>query len=289
MWNQETEMDFFTKTLQIVTPETLFYKTPADGYVAYYPKSYRGDKETIQSRNAYIGSYTEKWVKDLLTPIAKKNGLCAVNGVVSEEIELTRSSSADVALCKTDDISQKPQNILAIFEIKMSVVWNWKYKLENGRTTLECIGDYQSHTGTPGLLRSDSMLKAIGKSVGIRTASISSANIPIVVIGNTPIQKSYYKKVDMLKKLGMIQGFWSLNPNPTSGTGNIDRTQGNGFLRVDNREELSRLISDLLHNKLEFFASMQKRDNLGKIIEIANSESTYEGKATKFLELLREV
>lgn len=282
-------MDFFTKTLQIVTPETLFYKTPADGYVAYYPKSYRGDKETIQSRNAYIGSYTEKWVKDLITPIANKNGLFAVNGVVSEEIELTRSSSADVALCKTDDISQKPQNILAIFEIKMSVVWNWKYKLENGRTTLECIGDYQSHTGTPGLLRSDSMLKAIGKSVGIRTASISSANIPIVVIGNTPIQKSYYKKVDMLKKLGMIQGFWSLNPNPTSGTGNIDRTQGNGFLRVDNREELSRLISDLLHNKLEFFASMQKRDNLGKIIEIANSESTYEGKATKFLELLREV
>lgn len=44
---------------------------------------------------------------------------------------------------------------------------------------LECVGDYRSHSGNPGLLRSDTMLKAIGKSVGIRTASIYSSNIPI--------------------------------------------------------------------------------------------------------------
>jgi len=46
------------------------------------------------------------------------------------------------------------------------------------------------------LLRSDSMLKGIGKSINIRVSSFKAATIPIIVMGNTPITNSYYPKVD---------------------------------------------------------------------------------------------
>ena len=75
----------------------------------------------------------------------------------------------------------------------MSIVWNWE--LQGGKT-LSCIGDYKTHQGNPGLLRSDSMLKGIGKSINIRVSSFQAATIPIIVMGNTPITNSYYPKVD---------------------------------------------------------------------------------------------
>jgi len=37
----------------------------------------------------------------------------------------------------------------------------------------------------------------------------------------------------------------------------------------------------------EFFSSMQTKTELGRIIEIANRESSYEKKAEKFLTLIR--
>ena len=47
----------------------------------------------------------------------------------------------------------------------MSIVWNWEYKVGDSEIIiLKCIGNYKTHQGNPGLLRSDSMLKAIGKS-----------------------------------------------------------------------------------------------------------------------------
>jgi hypothetical protein len=44
----------------------------------------------------------------------------------------------------------------------------------------------------------------------------------------------------------------------------------------------------LLREEREFFSSMQTKDGLGKIIELANKETTYEKKAEKFLELIRK-
>ena len=72
LWNKDEEYKFFKKTLEIATPEQLFYLTEDGKYLAYWPKGYEGRKTTLQSRNAFIGSYTEKWVKELLTPIAKE-------------------------------------------------------------------------------------------------------------------------------------------------------------------------------------------------------------------------
>ena len=289
LWNKEEERKFFTKTLEIASPEQLFYLTKDGRYVFYWPRDYRGKKSTLQSRNAFIGSYTEKWIKDLLTPFARKRGLYAIHNVVCREIGLTRLSPADVALVKTPQQEQKPEDITLLVEVKMSIVWNWEYIPSTGK--IICIGDYTTHQGTPGLLRSDSMLKAIGKSINIRVSGPYASGIPIIVIGNTPIKKSYYKKVDFLKKAGIIQGFYSLNPKPLDEDNqeNIKRTPFEGFMRIDSLKELYKKLKNLVENKMFFFSSMLPKRELGKIIEEASKEPTDELKGEKFLKLLTEI
>lgn len=287
LWNKEQEKDFFIKSLEFATPEQLFYVTKDKKYLAYWPKNYDGTKTTLQSRNSLIGSYTEKWVTNLFSEIAQAVGCYSVSGVISEEIGLTNQSPADMAICKTKDIIQKPENILMIAEVKMSVVWNWEFIPKN--KSLICIGDYKTHQGNPGILRSDTMLKAIGKSINIRVSNFSASKIPIIIVGNTPITKSYYEKVDHLKRSGIIQGFWSTNPNPSDNNNiNIKSTPFKGFCSFDNYEELKRNAFDLLKEKKEFFSGMQTQKRLGEIIEIANREITYEAKAQKFLTLLSQ-
>lgn len=287
LWNKNQEKDFFIKSLEFATPEQLFYVTKDKRYLAYWPKNYDGTKTTLQSRNSLIGSYTEKWATDLFSKIAKTIGGYSVQGVISEELGLTNQSPADVAICKTKNVIQKPENILMIIEVKMSVVWNWEFISKN--KNLLCIGDYKTHQGNPGLLRSDTILKAIGKSINIRVSSFSASKIPIIIIGNTPITKSYYEKVDHLKRNGIIQGFLSINPKPLDNNGeNIKSTLYKGFYRVDEYEELKQNTLNLLKEEREFFSSMQTQKKLGEIIEIANKETTYEAKAQKFLKLLRQ-
>jgi len=176
-----------------------------------------------------------------------------------------------------------------LVEVKMSIVWNWEYHPESG--DLDCIGDFTTHQGNPGLLRSDTMLKAIGKSINIRVSGYQSSKIPIIVIGNTPIMKTYYKKVDFLKKAGIIQGFYSVNPNPLDkpSKNNIKSTPEKGFLRVDKINELYNNLEHIIEEDKEFFSSMLPKKELGRIIEVANREPTYEKKAEKFLILLRGI
>jgi hypothetical protein len=287
LWNKEKEKDFFIKSLEFATPEQLFYVTKDKRFLAYWPKNYGGTKTTLQSRNSLIGSYTERWATDLFSEIAKAVGGYSVQRTIAEEVGLTKQSPADVAICRTKGDVQKPQDILLIIEVKMSVVWNWEFIPKN--KDLVCIGDYSTHQGNPGLLRSDTMLKAIGKSINIRVSSLAAAKIPIIIIGNTPITKSYYDKVEDLKRNGIIQGFWSVNPKPLDNNGeNIKSTPYKGFYRFDDYEGLKQSAISLLKEEREFFSSMQTRKRLGEIIEISNREVTYESKAQKFLELLRE-
>lgn len=167
LWGIHAETDFFQSALKnFASPEQLFYKIN-DHYFAYIPKGINADGVTLQSRNSLIGKYTEKWCKNLFEPIAREMGLYAVNGVVCNEIGLSRMSDADLAFCSTPDVFQKPQNIKLIFEIKMSIVSNYAYRSGN---TIIHIGDYKTHKGNPSILRSDSMLKAIGKSINIRVS-----------------------------------------------------------------------------------------------------------------------
>lgn len=289
LWAKEQEIDFFNKSLEIASPETLFYTTKDKRYLAYWPKKWSDAKSTLQSRNAYIGDYTEKWTKGMITGIAEDLNGYAVNKVVCEELSLPPESAADVAICKTDSKIQKAEDIMVIVEVKMSIVWNWELILTKPKFTLKCLGDFKTHQGNPGLLRSDSMLKAIGKSINVRISSKKAAKIPIIVLGNTPIHQSYYKKVDNLKRYGIIQGFWSLNPKPLdSGKENLSATKEKGFIKFDSYPKFKKEMSELLETDLQFFAGMKSKTNLGKFIEIADNENTYEQKATKFLDLIGE-
>ena len=273
--------------MEFATPQQLFYMTKDKKLCAYWPKNYQGAKTTLQSRNSLIGKYTEKWGVELFSEIAKQMGGYAVQSVICEEIGLTNQSPADVAICKTNSIIQKPENIMLIIEVKMSVAWNWELA-KNGEDLI-CLGDYKSHQGNPSLLRSDSMLKAIGKSINIRVSSFAASKIPIIIIGNTPVTQSYYGKVDHLKNAGIIQGFWSINPAPLENNGeSIKSTKLSGFWRFDNYEELRKKTIELLNEEREFFSSMQNKKRLGEIIQIANQERTDEAKAQKFLALIRE-
>lgn len=285
LWNTETEISFFEEALKnFAPPEQLFYNF-SDGYFAYVPKGHDAEGQTLQSRNSLIGSFTENWCKKIFEPIAKRNNLFAINGAVCEDIGLTKQSSADLVFSNIDNKYLKPENIKIIFEIKMSIISNYRY-LKN-KKQIKYIGDYKQHKGNPSLLRSDSMLKAIGKSINIRVSGIESSKIPIIILGNSPITDSYTKKVDFLKSSGVIQGFWSLNPKPTETKDYISSSKGKGFITLQQEEEIHKLIKDLLTLEMHFFSSMLPKSELGNIIKIASQEITDVARAEKFLSLLR--
>lgn len=289
LWNKEVERKFFEESLKIATPEQLFYVTENNEYVAYWPKGYKGKKSTLQSRNSFIGTYTEKWISDLMNKIVLEKGLYATTGVVCPEIELTENSPADVAVTTKKGKNQKAEDILLIIEVKMSIVWNWKYinDAKEGQKLI-CIGDFQTHQGNPGLLRSDSMLKAIGKSINIRVSSNKASKIPIIVVTNTPITNSYHEKVDNIKKAGVIQGFLSVNPKPIDELDDsLKQTEGKGYYRFDSFDEIKDYISFILQSEINFFSGMKNKEEIGRIIEMANKENTYEKKGEAFLKLIR--
>lgn len=284
LWSNDTEIEFFNEALaHFASPEQLFYKLSA-GHYAYIPKGSDAEGQTLQSRNALIGQFTEKWAKNILSPIAKDFELYAINGVICEELGLSRQSSADVAFCTSENTEQRAENIKLLFEVKMSVVSNYKY--ENRSKSISFVGDYKTHKGNPSLLRSDSMLKAIGKSINIRVSGQSSTKIPIIVLGNSPITDSYKDKVDFLKISGVIQGFLSLNPNPTDSEF-IKVTSKHGFQTIENSNQLKDFLATLIKGDLNFFSSMISKVDLGKIIAIAAQEKTDIQKAEKFLSLIR--
>lgn len=131
-------------------------------------------------------------------------------------------------------------------------------------------------------------IELIEKSINIRVSGYRASKIPIIILGNIPVTESYYSKVDQLKKAGIIQGFWSVNPNLLDNNGdNIKNTAENGFVRIDSYSELESNLEGLFFTELEFFSTMRSRDELGKIIEVANPELDYKQKAEKFLSLIR--
>jgi hypothetical protein len=283
LWNNDTEIQFFTEALKnFASPEQIFYKLQS-GYFAYIPKGTDAEGQTLQSRNSLIGQFTEKWCKSFFEPIAQKLGLFAVNSVVCDDLGLTRQTSADLAFCTTNDTIQKAENIKLLFEIKMSVVSNYKYDEANG---VQLVGDYKSHKGQPSLMRSDSMLKAIGKSINIRVSGIASTKIPVIVLGNSPITDSYLKKVDFLKTSGVIQGFLSLNPTPTTSAFSSSSPKL-GFQTATNEVQIFEYCKELVTNDMNYFSSMLSKQKLGELITIAGKEITDIAKAEKFLTLIR--
>lgn len=112
-------------------------------------------------------------------------------------------------------------------------------------------------------------------------------NYSMIVLGNTPIADSYITKCDHLKRCGIVQGFWSINPSPLDGN-STDRKKSphHGFMRMDSFAELESHIDGILDASYQFFSSMLPKAELGRMIEIAGREIHPEKKAEKFLELL---
>ncbi len=282
-WSVDTEIHFFELTLKnFASPEQLFYKLK-EGYFAYIPKGKRAKNQALQSRNALIGQFTEKWSKDFFSKIAEELNLYPVNDVVCPELGLTKQSGADLAFCETNGRFQKPENIKLIFEIKMSIVNN--YKLENNQ--VKFFGDFKTHKGNPSLLRSDSMLKAIGKAINIRVSGSKASQIPIIVLGNSPIGKSYIEKVDYLKKSGIVQGFLSVYPNVPDDS--LKETELGGFQTFNDYQKLKNFIFNLVETDMNFFSSMIPKEKLGQIIEISSKELSEISKAEKFLQLIHNI
>ena len=272
MWSIECEKEF----LRSYDYKKIFYFIN-NKYYAYIPKGLSSNGIVLNSRNSLIGNWTEKWVCNFLQNIAKKNNLYAVQGVICEELGLTKSSPADLVFSNSQQNIQKPENIKIIFEIKMSIINNYSYNLG----LIDFLGDYSTHKGNPSLLRSDSMLKAIGKSANIRT-NILSSKIPIVIIGNSPISNYYIEKVDSLKKMGIIQGFCSIYPDPKENC--IKLSPNKGFVTFSNKEEISCFIDKLLNSKEEYLSAWVNEEKLSNYIKQAVK---YSQSGKKFLELLR--
>ncbi len=220
----------------------------------------------------------------MIQKVIKEKGLFAVQGAICEEISLSNMSPADVVISKKNNLNKEPEDILAILEVKMSIVWNWEFKKDKSGINLTCIGDYKTHQGNPGLLRSDSMLKAIGKSINIRVSSFKASRIPIIVIGNTPITNSYYSKVDHLKVAGIVQGFWSINTKPLDNNGeNLKKTEKQGFYRFDALDELRNSLEFILSEERSIFETY-KRVKLLWIQDINVTEPTVSPKENKHID-----
>lgn len=285
LWNINDELEFLKSAMQITTLEKLTVNIN-DSNMTFAPSSYRGNVSVPQSRNALIGNFTEKWCCEFFSDIARENGLYAVSGVKCEELGLQSSSSADLAFCRKPGIEQYAEDIALIFEIKMGLVNNYKYNKQS--RAFEFIGHYNEHKGTPSLLRSDSMLKAIGKSVNIRMSSKLGREIPIIILGNSPIGSSYINKVDNLSVGGMIQQFISLYPDCGCCTA-IKNSPKFGFKTYESYKEISEYISSILKDRRYFFSAMMSDRDLGRILEIANKEETHELKGQKFMDLINMI
>jgi len=289
LWTRDADERFFRGSLERgLSVAQLFYTTHDGRKLAYWPKAYKKRGATLQSRNAPIGDFTEQFAADLLEPLAEATGTRVVRNVVCEEIGLGKQSPADVGLCTSTHRVQRAENIRLIVEVKMSVVWNWELLTEEGIYKLRCIGDYTTHSASPSILRSDTVLKAIGKSINVRVSSWAGAGIPIIVLANTPIAPSYYDKADHLKQAGILQGFWSVNPAPRDGSvATLKQTPGAGFMRFESYEEFHNQAANLLAEDRIFFSAMKGKAELGKVIQEAAAEPTLELKAVKLISLLR--
>ena len=285
LWNKNHEKLFFIKSKEVAFPSQLFYKTNDGRHVAYWPKGYRGRKSTLQSRNSLIGNFTEDWVENLFAQLIDDENLYIIKQARIPSLGITSRSPADIVIATANKKILKASEVKVIFEVKMSIVWNWQYDETTGE--VKEIGDFKSHQGKPSFTRSDSILKAIGKCIDIRVSNVESSKIPIIVLGNAPLSNGFCKKADYLKSSGIIQGFWSLNPFPLNHGNTRKTTPKGGFIRFDNTSELKCHLNQLFSHDLNFFSGMEDIKDLGKYVEIANNEKTYENKGLKFLNLLK--
>ena len=207
--------------------------------------------------------------------------------VVSPRLELRGATSADLAILDRDvHGSVPPGNIKCIFEVKMSLIWNWVETDKN-----HPVADYDSHAGRPSIYRTDSILKAIGKAA-ITRSCLGSEKIPFIVVGNTPPPPNYRDKVDGTVRAGLIQKWISLTPNPLvvepmrlPAKRNPKKTAG--FLRIDSINELEELLTAILTKEWQYVGVMVEPTRIGDIIKSLDLSQGPEEVGYEFLRRLQ--
>ena len=285
LWNKNQEKLFFIDSKKVAFTNQLFYKMDDGRYLAYLPKGYRGPKSTLQSRNSLISNFTEKWVCDLFDSLINDENFYIIRQARIPSLGINSRSPADVVIATENKKVLKAEEVKVMFEVKMSLVWNWQYDVDSD--DIKEVGDFRTHQGKPSFTCSGSVLKTISKCIDIRVSNLESSKIPMIVLGNAPLSNALSKRVDYLKRAGIIQGFWSLNPFPLNHGNTRKSTPKGGFIRFDNTDELELHLNQLFDKDLNFFSGMENTELLGKYIEMANMEENYENKGLKFLNIIR--
>jgi hypothetical protein len=252
-----------------------------------------GDKLTVrvaQDRNVPVSAFTEKLALQTVQEAVDKHykeKFFVARGVKCPELSLTGGSGADLAILRRQDTKDlKPDDVAAVIEVKMSLIWNWK-----PGTDKPCA-DYDQHGGRPSFYRTDSLLKAIGKGAVLR-ATPASSRIPYLVIGNCPPPKGYYEDLDGAVKSGLVQKFISITPSPLTDPAspevrNPKETPGKGFVRVDSSDELAELLRSILETDWVYMAGMVGRGPLGRMLKDLDRSGTDAEVAERFLRLFRK-
>lgn len=134
------------------------------------------------------------------------------------------------------------------------------------------------------MLRSDSVLKAIGKAINIRVSSESARSIPIIILGNAHISKNYLEKIDHLGQYGVLQKVISLKPSLNS----VKSSKLGYFDTPNSKKEIIDLLDKILNEELYYFSAMLDKKKLAEIIkESAKADQTQIAKI--FLEKIKGI
>lgn len=303
IWSTKNEEDFIKTTNSVVFAEincsecnynyqAVFRKTSPSKCPKCQGKL---NSNTPQGRNNPISNYTEQFACNCINEVLQDTEFDdyeAKRKVICQDLGLGSRTEADIAIVKKGNSSRiyKLDDIKIVFEVKMSLVWNW----EPPKNKPKLIADYDRHNGRGSIYRTDSILKAIGKGAIFRS-HFKAHNIPYIVIGNCPPPRGYFSKIDGSVKSGIVQKFISLNPQPLivdtseENKRNPKETKNKGFLRIDSLEELKVFIKSYLENEQIFIGSMLEKQELGKLIKSLNLEKDYSEIGQEFFEKLYEV
>lgn len=243
----------------------------------------------FNQRNAIVADATERFAVALFDDVVQHSPdlhgkFFVKRNVVCRQLELYGQSKADMAILDQNlDTPVSPNRIKCIFEIKMSIIWNWS---EDNRD--KPLSDYDSHAGRPSIYRTDSILKAIGKAAVTRSCS-GSERIPFIVVGNTPPPPGYRDKVDGTVKAGLIQQWISLTPSPLAVQTGDPAQERNpkhtlGFQRLDDTRELEQLLLNMLTRNWRYMGAMVEAEQIGQVIKSLDLSKTPEEIGEAFLQ-----
>ncbi len=245
----------------------------------------------FNQRNALVADNTERFAVTLFDYVINHSPhlmgkFFVKRNVECRQLELSGRTKADIAILNQDiDTPVLPEMIECIFEVKMSLIWNWS---ETNRE--RPLADYDRHAGRPSIYRTDSILKAIGKAAVTRSC-LGSERIPFIVVGNTPPPVTYRDKVDGTVKAGLIQRWISLTPSPlvvepSKSPQNRNPKSTLGFERIDSLVELEKLFIKILTVNWRYVGAMVEVKKIGEIIRALDLSQTCEKIGETFLRQL---